>query len=49
MYDKAFKSNGNVNILFQQVPETYSMENCTGTEAKDLVTCFRRKKKVGNA
>ena len=49
MYDKAFKSNGNVNILFQQVPETYSMENYTGTEAKDLVTYFRRKKKVGNA
>ena len=49
MYDKAFKNNGNVNILFQQVPETCSMENCTGTEAKDLVTSFRRKKMVGNA
>ena len=46
MYDKLFKNN--VNIHFQQVPETYSTENCTGTEAKDLATSVGRKKEVGN-
>lgn len=46
MYDKSFKSN--VNTHFQQVPETYLMENCTGTEADNLVTSFGRKKEVGN-
>lgn len=46
MYDKSFKNN--VNIHFQQVPETYSTENRTGTEAKDLATSVGRKNEVGN-